>query len=166
MIRLLATRSADARFKNVHSLGVGSYIARTRELLCSARSTATVVSPWIDEEGIRLLIECWDARDSSDVQWRLFVRQVDRPLARAARGKPWKLYQYQRSPAEGGPPFGMHAKVVLADEDAAAVGSMNLLRASLYSNLEVGADLQDRVMARQLARLVYWLQTVSTNVKT
>lgn len=166
MSRLLATRSADPRFKNVHSLGLGSYIARTRELLCSARATVTVVSPWIDRDGIRFLLECWEDREHHDAEWNLFVRRADRPLVQAARDKAWRLHQYERLPASRGPPFGMHAKLVLADEAAAAVGSMNLLRASLYSNLEIGVDVDDRVMARQLARVAARLEDVSTVVRT
>jgi hypothetical protein len=165
VIRVLATRSADQRFKNVHSLGLGSYIGRTREVLCGVREHATVISPWIDLDGIRFLLECWDERESEDARWDLFVRQVDAPLIRAARGKNWGLYQYQRNPGEGRVPYGMHAKIVLGDDKVATIGSMNLLKASLYSNLEIGVDVREPALARQLSRVAYWLERVSTQCK-
>lgn len=165
MIRLLATRSADGRFKNIHSLGLGSYIGRTRELLCGTREHATVISPWIDQDGIRFLLECWEDRLSEDVRWDVFVRQIDAPLLRAARGKEWGLHQYQRVQGEGAVAYGMHAKLVIADNEAAAIGSMNLLKASLYSNLEIGIDLRELTLVRQLSRVAYWLEGVSTEPK-
>lgn len=159
MIRALATKSADPSFKNVHRLGFKSYVATVRDALVNAREKVVVVTPFMDQSGIELLEESWQTR-VNDASWEVYVRTASAGLKRTAEKLGWELYEYPELADSG-----MHAKVVSIDKDRVIVGSMNLLRRSMYSNLEIGVDVTDDPLVAKMIRLEGWLQEVSEKVK-
>ncbi len=164
MSRLVATKSADVQFHNIHALGFGSYVGSVRSLLMSSQESATVVTPFIDETGLTLLCDAWDVSPRRDRTWSVFVRNVDRDLAEEARRRGWELYSYQQPP-DSREEFGLHAKLVTVDGTRAVVGSMNLLRRNLHSNLELGVELDDSKMLWRIGRLVRALRRASEAIE-
>src|SRR5438128_2204932 len=147
MNRLVATKSEDRNFHNIHTLGFASYIGAVRSLLMSSQQSAAVVSPWIDDSGLSLLCDAWDTSSEKNRTrtWSVFVRNVDSELAAEARKRKWKLYSYEQPPGSENE-FGLHAKLITVDGRRAIVGSMNLIRRNLHSNLELGVELEDAKM--------------------
>lgn len=157
LIKPLATRSADKAFSSVHRLGFASYVADVREALVQARESVSVVTPFIDDAGIEFLNEAWRDRSNEVSAWELYVRDCPAGLRSVARRNGWQVYSYP-----GAEKFGMHAKVVSVDSNRVILGSMNLIKKNMYSNLELGVDITDDPIVNRLARLKYKLQRVST----
>ncbi len=153
MNRLVATKSGDRRFHNIHLLGFASYIGAVRSVLLSCEESATIVTPFIDDAGIDLLCEIWSDSRNKEGTWSIFVRDTSGRLLEEAAKRNWELYSY--SPSESsGEEYGLHAKLVSVDGERAVVGSMNLLRRNLYSNLELGVELETPEMLWRLERLI------------
>ncbi|GEM_PF-5063520 len=156
LIKPLATRSKDPYFRNVHTLGFGSYVANVREALVTAKNSAVVVTPFIDNAGIKFLHECWSNRSSPDVKWEVYVRSADSALVELASKNSWRLFEY---PSAGD--AGMHAKVISTDGERLILGSMNLLNRNMYTNLELGVDIRDDPIVWKLGKLENWLKKAS-----
>lgn len=156
LIRPLATRSADPYFRNVHTLGFGSYVANVREALVTAKNSAVVVTPFIDDAGVKFLSECWSNRMGNDAKWEVYVRKADSTLVDLASKNGWRLFEY---PSAGD--AGMHAKVVSTDGKRLILGSMNLLNRNMYRNLELGVDIRDDPIVWKLGKLENWLKRAS-----
>lgn len=153
MNRLVATKSADRKFHNIHALGFASYVGAVRSLLMSSQRSAAIVTPFMDESGLALLCDAWDASPKRDRTWSIFIRNVDGELTAEARKRDWRLYSYEQSPrSENG--HGLHAKLVSVDGRRAVIGSMNLIERNLHSNLELGVELEDPNMIWRIGRLV------------
>lgn len=163
MNRLLATKSADPRFRNIRLLGFASYVGAVRSLLMSSRRSAAVVTPFIDEFGVELLCDAWDSGNGGGRAWSIFVRDADDCLVQAAREREWKLYSYRPETGSRGQ-YGVHAKLVSIDGRRAVVGSMNLIRRNLYSNLELGVEFDDPELLWRIGRLVRAFSRVSDAV--
>ncbi len=163
MIRLLATRSHESAFKGLYRLGFASYIARVRALLGGAAARAAIITPFVDSDGVRFLRETWDARTNPDVQWHIYTREVEPQVMRMLLRRPWQLFQYSSGRTAGGF-YGTHAKVTIVDDRVAIVGSMNLIRASMYSTLEVGIETQDPDTVRRLFKLEMMLRNASRRI--
>ena len=164
MNRLVATKSADLRFHNIHSLGFASYVGATRSLLMSSKKSASIVTPFIDELGVRLLCEAWDSSKREDRLWSVFVRAPDDQLIEPARERGWKVYSYSPEPKTD-LEYGLHAKLVMVDEERAIVGSMNLIKRNLYSNLELGVEFDSPEFLWRIGRLVRAFARVSQVVE-
>lgn len=160
LIRPLATKSADPAFRNVHTLGFGSYVSAVRQALVTAEDNVVIITPFIDGAGTKLLAESWEARVTDEVSWEIYVRKVSPSLRAVIKDKPWRVFEYS-----GGESFGMHAKVISADNRTAILGSMNLLRMNMYSNLELGLEIKNGPVVRKISKLEYWLQKASTELK-
>lgn len=119
------------------------------------KTRQVVITPYIDSAGIQLLKEAWDVRINRSAVWEIYVKS---PLIglKSLSQRPWKIFEYPASQS-----FGMHAKVILVDEKTVILGSMNLLKRSMYSNLELGAEISDDPIVRQISRLHYWLRRSS-----
>ena len=160
MTQLLATTSADQRFRNVHALGFGSYDAHVRDTLCNAKERVCVITPFIDGHGAKFLQEACDSRSSKTAEWNIYVRNLTDELRNIINDKPWNVFEYV-APPHSLPPYGMHAKIVLADRDVAILGSMNLIRTNMHTNLEVGVQLDTKTEIEKIIRLEYSLQEAS-----
>ena len=160
MIRLLATKSADVKFRNVHDLGFDSYVATVRDLLVNSSGLVVVITPFMDSEGERLLEEAWRERPHDRGEWHIYVRSAREELRRKARAHGWKLFEYCEEASD----HGMHAKIV-ASSDRVIVGSMNLWRTSLYTNLEVGVETDDPTIVHQIMQMESWLMKASSRVQ-
>lgn len=156
LIKPLATKSADPSFKNVHRLGFASYVATVREALVNARTKAVIVTPFIDDAGIDFLRESWETRSAKDCEWEVYVRSVEGKLERMASKYKWKLYEY---PVAGD--AGMHAKIVSIDDQRLILGSMNLLKRNMYTNLELGIEVSEDPIVWKLSKLENWLKEAS-----
>jgi len=159
LIRALATKSADPSFKNLHRLGFRSYVATVRDAMVNAKEKVVVVTPFMDQSGIELLEESWRTR-ANDASWEVYVRSANASLRKTAEKLGWKLFEYPEAADSG-----MHAKFVSIDKDRVIIGSMNLLRRSMYSNLEIGVDITEDPLVAKMIRLEGWLQEVSVRVR-
>lgn len=131
-------------------------MATVREALVNAQSKAVVVTPFIDDAGINLLKESWEARSSRECDWEIYVRSAGERLERLASKCNWRLYEY---PVTG--EAGMHAKIVSVDNRRVILGSMNLLNRNMYTNLELGVDIVEDPIVWRLSRLESWLKQAS-----
>ena len=156
LIRPLATRSADSGFGSVHRLGFASYVADLREAMEPAEHSVSVVTPFIDDAGIEFLNEAWKDRCMETSTWEIYVRDCPPKLRSTARRNGWEVYNYP-----SGERYGMHAKLVSIDDRRVILGSMNLIKKNMYSNLELGVDISDDPIVNKLARLEYKLQRAS-----
>jgi phosphatidylserine/phosphatidylglycerophosphate/cardiolipin synthase-like enzyme len=118
----------------------------------NARESAVVVTPFIDSGGIELLEESWDTR-TNDARWQIFVRKTSGRLIESARRRGWGLFEYDTQGQSG-----MHAKIVSIDNERLILGSMNLLKRNMYSNLEIGVEIRDDPIIRKMRRLESWLE--------
>lgn len=139
-----------------------AYLPAIRDTLANARRRALVVSPFIDEAGVRFLEEAWPARLHKASRLRIYVRKVGRALSAAAERQNWELFTYRQSAP---PPheFGFHAKI-FANEARVVVGSLNLVRSNMFQNLEVGSLTDDEAARVAVQRLEARLEEASVRL--
>ncbi|MHA2212888.1 MAG: phospholipase D-like domain-containing protein [Candidatus Thorarchaeota archaeon] len=153
MSKLVATKSADPRFHNINLLGFASYLGTVKSLSASTEDSATIISPYIDKWGVKFLTDAWKQCQDEEPVWSIFVRKDNRCLVRSAEDFGWDVYSYRPLLEKKGE-FGFHAKLVAVDERRAVIGSMNLIKRNLYSNLELGVEFDEPEMLWRTGRLV------------
>lgn len=131
-----------------------------------ASDRLVVVSPFLDMDGLEWVLSLFEATRAHDRS--LICRRYDQVipryrqrLAAASVG----IYEYflERQPISGRrrPAETFHAKIVLADQIAAYVGSANLLRSSRELSLECGVLLEG-VAVKQVHDVVESMLRIST----
>lgn len=127
-----------------------------------------VVSPFLDDDGLNWVSSLFDATPALDRA--LICRHRDQVTSHHARRLSMagvKIYEYflQRTLGNRRSRFAetFHAKIVLADQVAAYVGSANLLRSSRDLSLECGVLLEGRAV-KQVYDVVQSMLQVSTFV--
>jgi hypothetical protein len=139
----------------------------------AARRRLVVLTPFIDADGF-----LWLRRTFESATWNaqkvLILREADRyaielSVQHADWIKPMGIsirdYRLAHTPAAGRPlPFEtFHAKIVLADDGPAYVGSANFLGSSETLTLETGVLIDGRA-ARQVARLIDAILRVARDI--
>lgn len=128
-----------------------------------------VVSPFLDEAGLDWVLSLFEAAPAMDRA--LICRHVDQIMPHHVgrlTALKVKIYEYYRERTSGGGRSRwsetFHAKIVLADQVAAYVGSANLLKSSKELSLECGVLLEGRAV-KQVYDVVESMLQVSKLVK-
>lgn len=123
-------------------------------LIRSARSDVLLCSPYVDPEGIGLLLDALRGAAGRGVSITMLTHSLDdlhSPNARAiallkrevAAVEAVHIPSALTTPDGTAEPLLVHAKLVVVDQRAAWIGSANLTRAGLMSNIELGVLLPD-----------------------
>lgn len=127
-----------------------------------------VVSPFLDSDGLDWAVSLFEATPAADRA--LICRHADQmahSYGERIAALNVSVYQYyrERNIGSGRGQFAetFHAKIVLADQVAAYVGSANFLRSSKELSLECGVLLEGRAV-RQVYDVVESLLRISTPV--
>lgn len=131
---------------------VSSMRSAFSEIICSAQKTLRISSPYIEQPGLNLLLQAFEVAAKNKVQLRLLIRIDDRfqPDMRQlmailtlhelfgetmdVRSLSKVVRNNQRSLSMG----GVHAKVLVADDAQAYIGSGEIRDHSLNRNFELG----------------------------
>lgn len=137
-----------------------------------ARARLVLVSPFLDEAGARWAISMFEATNAPEriLLCRDFSAFNDLPIdcKHTLETLGAQFCTYALVHEEGGRYLGresFHAKIVLADQVAAYVGSVNLLKSSKEIMLECGVLLEGRPV-RDVYDVVQTMLKLSTNRKT
>lgn len=136
-----------------------------------AKQRFCVLTPFIDEVGAPVVINLFD-RSRNCLRKVLIIRSApdgEMPSAvksslpaLCALGVQVRSLRLDRPDATGYETF--HAKVLLADDDEAYVGSANMTKWSFEQSLELGVLVRGRA-ARTIARVVDAVESVSTSLQ-
>ena len=147
----------------------------TRELLPiiaeQSRQVFAIVTPFLDEVGASVVANLFERAPARD---RFLVLRADTAGAPPgglasirsrieALGVDVRNFRLERPGGAGFETF--HAKVVLADDDAAYLGSANMLQWSFTYSLELGCYIRGKAVSR-VADVVRAIRTVSTPMIT
>lgn len=144
-------------------------------LAASAKESLTIVTPFLDVHGARWLAGLL-SNTGTGVRRQVILRYVSDPShPRYPAGYPEFVrmldesggaqvfdYALPRNKGEGLETF--HAKVIVADNDQAYVGSANLNRPSLEYSMELGVLLRGEA-AKKVARIVMAILEIAQPVK-
>lgn len=129
------------------TLGIPTTVAVLTKLIASAVDEIVVNTPYMDREGVLLLIEALRDATARGVQLTIATHHLDDPGSPNARALaalraevPVKGVNFPSfvGTTEGPQALLVHAKLVIADQHTALIGSANLTRAGLNTNIEVG----------------------------
>lgn len=128
--------------------------------LCrEAEDDLTVVSPYLESIGVEWLRPGIEAALRRDVDVTIVSRELTTgepnfealdnllELAGGGRGQLSVYDYYEPRPDSQAPLYTLHSKVIVADREAAYVGSANFTRYGFNENLEIGAILRGRRVA-------------------
>lgn len=140
-------------------------------LIATASETIRITAPYLDPEGMGLLLAPLRAAASRGVQVMVATHHLDDPhhpntralaLLRAELPHHFTAIPLptQGHGGDGGSePLRVHAKLILIDAHTALIGSANLTKAGLMGNIEVGIAIQGPEVA--YVRLV-WQMILAT----
>lgn len=128
-----------------------------------AKRRFIVMTPFLDEHGGRWLVELL-RKVSPEVEKAVILRYIAQPshwsypegysvLAGVLAELRATVYDYALPRADGSGTETFHAKVILADDDYAYVGSANMNKASLEYSMELGILIRGEA-AKTVARVV------------
>lgn len=140
------------------------------DIAATARKRLMVMTPFLDSHGARWLGELLK-KARPGVQTSVILRYLDNPshpsypeglvTLRDVLGTPrTEILDYAISRGMGQRVETFHAKVVLADDDYAYVGSANMNKASLENSMELGILVRGEA-ARGVARVMEAIRTIS-----
>jgi phosphatidylserine/phosphatidylglycerophosphate/cardiolipin synthase-like enzyme len=153
-------RSKPTRIEVVTSspAGVGgippsNITGRMVEMVASASDSVMVVNPFFTRDGLGLLLEAFVAATERGLSLKMITRDVlfgdqsnasdmNRLLAEIGDGGDVSKFEMYEINTEAFPEASLHAKAIVADEDAAYVGSANLTEQSLQNAVEMGLYLE------------------------
>jgi phosphatidylserine/phosphatidylglycerophosphate/cardiolipin synthase-like enzyme len=112
-----------------------------------------VVNPFFTRDGLGLLLEAFVAATERGLSLKMITRDVlfgdqsnasdmNRLLAEIGDGGDVSKFEMYEINTEAFPEASLHAKTIVADEDAAYVGSANLTEQSLQNAVEMGLYLE------------------------
>jgi phosphatidylserine/phosphatidylglycerophosphate/cardiolipin synthase-like enzyme len=124
------------------------------DLITSATEEVLLCSPYMDAEGIGLLLEALRTAIARGARLSVMTHHLDEPHSPNARAV--TLLRREIAPVEAisfpslvvtadgnTEPLLVHTKLVMVDQHTAWVGSANLTKAGLLSNVELGVLLPD-----------------------
>ena len=142
------------------------------ELASQAQRRLVIVSPFLDAEGLRWIVQLFEATAEKAVDRMLIVRGRDRVENEVLCNQQSRLssenisvlsYAITHDPAFRSPAIEtFHAKILLADNDKAYIGSANMTRWSRDFSMECGVILKGPSV-KPVATLVEAIMKVSNH---
>lgn len=144
-------------------------------LAASAKESFTVITPFLDVHGARWLVGLL-SNTGTEVRRQVILRYVSDPshpsypagypefVRMLGESGGAQVFDYALPRNRGGGHETFHAKVIVADDDQAYVGSANLNRPSLEYSMELGVLLGGET-AKKVARIVMAILEVARPVK-
>ena len=122
------------------------------ELTSQAERRLVIVSPFLDKEGLEWIGQLFGATEKKPIKRTMILRGRDQEEGDVLRGNelqlpPWNVnilgYAISHDPALRNPSIEtFHAKIILADDDKAYIGSSNMTRSSRDCSMECGVILR------------------------
>jgi phosphatidylserine/phosphatidylglycerophosphate/cardiolipin synthase-like enzyme len=122
------------------------------ELASQAEQRLVIVSPFLDQEGIEWIVQLFGATGKKPIKRTMILRgrdqtEIDMLRKHDSRLAPWGVnifnYAISHDPALRNPSIEtFHAKIILADDDKAYIGSSNMTRWSRDFSMECGVILR------------------------
>ena len=141
--------------------GSEDYLLHLMECLSQARETVDIACPFIDDAGVTLLAATHDR--GSNATWSICTRTAGSTLRREATARGWQVFEYRGAPGSADR-RGFHCKLFVLDASTAVVGSVNLVKANLVENAEVGLLVDDERVAAVLGRVISGIRRASERV--
>ena len=158
--------------KNPFSRSISSIVESIQDIIYSARNRILILSPYAEEDGLNYLHDMLVMKLKNGVEVKLIVRELDEDTPRRNRLIRWvkdnlamydnfSLYNYHYVSNNGHIDSTCHAKVVVADNNYAYVGSGDVRSRAFNLNLEMGT-IHKGYIARVVASLISDMSNVST----
>lgn len=165
----------DPAFQSHDPVDFGMHQITSRLLsLCSAANDSlTILSPFLEAEGIKWLLPGIEGALERGVTVTIVSRELDRGAPNfqaleglfkvaAQSGGTFALYDYYEGrPDDDRPLYTLHSKVLLVDRNTAYIGSANFTKYGFSENLELGVILRNGHVER-LYDLIHYLITEGT----
>lgn len=139
-MRILCTQPTDPGITGLPPREALDYLTTLESHLARAESLVQIVCPFIDTVGADILAAAHD-RSASRARWEVVTRKAPDTLRVKAQARGWHLYEFQASP-EDEKRKAFHCKLFVFDEQAAILGSANLIYWNLVENVEIGVLLE------------------------
>ncbi len=132
----------------------------------SARNSFGVMTPFFDEVGAKIVLNLFERAKVADKYLILRTSKEGRPppglavVREALSGLGVEILNFRLDRSDSIANETFHAKVVLADADAAYVGSSNMNQWSFEYSLELGLHVRGK-SAAMISRLIQAVRAVS-----
>ncbi|WP_435363531.1 phospholipase D-like domain-containing protein [Haloarchaeobius sp. DYHT-AS-18] len=149
---------SDPRFSNLHPVDFGLHqiTSKLLEMCGSANRRIIILSPFIEEQGIKWLLPGLQSALQRGVSVDLVSSELQQGSANSYALAPLteldqsdvpgalRIFEYYQQPPPGEryPVYALHAKVMIADRTTAYVGSANFTGNAFLRYLEIGAVLR------------------------
>lgn len=140
------------------------------ELASQAERRLVIVSPFLDRDGLQWIAQLFDATGQKSIKRTMIVRGRDQTETElfadygselAAKGVEVFGYSISHDPALRNPAIEtFHAKILLADDDKAYIGSSNMTRWSRDFSMECGVILRGPAV-KPVASLIEAMKEIS-----
>lgn len=145
-----------------------------QSIALSAKSEFTIMTPFLDKVGVLWVKELFELTAEKDIKRTLVIRDYEkckqqlRQIREAIERLDIKiidyLIEYQDAEAKRNQSYEtFHAKIVLADDTVAYIGSANMLESSQIRSLEAGVVIKDH-SAVYLKELIDSVKFVSEEI--
>lgn len=158
--------------KNPYGKSISSILESIQDIIYGARNRILILSPYAEEDGLNYLRDMLVMKLRCGVEVKLIVRELDEDTPRRDKLIRWirdnlvmydnfSLYNYHYVSSSGHIDSTCHAKVVVADNNYAYVGSGDIRSRAFNLNMEMGT-IHKGYIARVIASLISDLSDVST----